>query len=198
MRSLNDWEEDNISNLLALLAGKEVVPQGNDDIVWPLNSKGSFSFKSFCSTQVEAKDCWDVTTRSIWKFRALTKVCFFAWAASKGKIPTEDKLERRNFSSPSRCSMCLEEEESVDHLLVHYWWVSSHWDLSLFLMGVSCVQSSNVRDVVVAWRRRMKKSWILGVWNMVPLVIWWAAWKEINRRIFEDKALSFKIISSTF
>jgi len=59
-------------------------------------------------------------------------------------------------------------------------------------MGVSWVQPSNVRDVVVAWRRRVKKSWILGVWSMVPLAIWWATWKERNRRIFEDKALSFQ------
>jgi len=57
----------------------------------------------------------------------------------------------------------------VDHLLVHCRWVSSLWDLSLSLMGVNWVQPSNVRDVAVAWRRRMKKSWILGVWNMVPL-----------------------------
>ena len=51
VRSLNDWEEDSICSLLALLAGKEVLPQGNDVIVWPLNSKGSFSIKSFCSSK---------------------------------------------------------------------------------------------------------------------------------------------------
>jgi len=55
--------------------------------------------------------------------------------------------------------------------------------LSLF-NGVSWVQPSNVRDVVVAWRRRMKESWILGVWNMVSLAIWWPTWKEGNQRIF--------------
>jgi len=65
----------------------------------------------------------------------------------------------------------------VDYLLVH-WWVSLIWDLALSLMGASWVQSSNVWDVVVAWGRRMKKSWVLGVWNMVPLAIWWATWKE--------------------
>jgi len=114
--------------LLALLAGKEVLPQGNDVIVWPLNSKGSFSVKSFCSTQVEATICWDVAAKSIWNSRVPTKACFFAWAAAKGKIPTEDKLKRRNFSGPSRCLLCLEDEETVDNLLVHCWLVSSLWD----------------------------------------------------------------------
>jgi len=81
---------------------------------------------------------------------------FFAWAATLGKIPTDDMLKRRNFRGPSRCSMCLEEKETVDYLLVHCQWISSLWDLSLSLMGISWVQPSHVRHVVVAWRRRVK------------------------------------------
>jgi len=38
VRSLNDWEEVNICSLLALLVGKEVLPEGKDEIVWWLNS----------------------------------------------------------------------------------------------------------------------------------------------------------------
>jgi len=38
VRSLNDWEEDSICSLLALLAGKEALPQGNEVVVWSLNS----------------------------------------------------------------------------------------------------------------------------------------------------------------
>ena len=94
--------------------------------------------------------------------------------------------------------MCLEEEETVDHLLVHCRWVSALWDLALSLMRISWVQPSNVRHVVVAWRRRMKKSWVLGVWNMVPLAIWWATWKERNRHIFDDKVLSFQYFKLYF
>ena len=58
----------------------------------------------------------------------LLKLVFFAWAASNGKIATKDKLKSRNFSGPSRCSLCLEEEEFVDHLLVYCRWVSSLWN----------------------------------------------------------------------
>ena len=38
VRSLNDWEEGSICNLLAVFAGKEVLSQGEDEIVWSLNS----------------------------------------------------------------------------------------------------------------------------------------------------------------
>ena len=59
MRSLNDWKGNSICTLLALLIGKEVLPCGNDEIVWLLNSKGSFTVKSFCSTQYAAFDGWN-------------------------------------------------------------------------------------------------------------------------------------------
>jgi len=77
-----------------------------------------FPLKSFCSTHVEAMSCWDVMAKSIWDSRVPTQACFFAWAASKAKIPTEDKLE---------------EKEIVGHLLVHCRWVASLWYSSLFL-----------------------------------------------------------------
>jgi len=114
--------------------GKEVLPRGNNDIVWPLNS-GFFYGQEFSFHTGEGMDYWDIVAKSIWKSRAPRKVCFFAWVASKGKIPTDDKLKRRNLSGPSRCFMCLEEEEYVDHLLVHCRWASSLWDLSLFNGG---------------------------------------------------------------
>jgi len=39
------------------------------------------------------------------KFKAPTKACLFAWAATKGKIAMEDMLERSSPSNSSRCSM---------------------------------------------------------------------------------------------
>ena len=56
--------------------------------------------------------------------------------------------------------MCFHEEESIDHLFVHCQWVSSLWALALSLMDVSWLQSSNVKDVLVAWRKRLKKCWV--------------------------------------
>jgi len=55
---------------------------------------------------------------------------------------------------------------------------------------VSWVQPGKVKEVLVAWRRRMKKSLAFGVWKLIPLAIWWSVWKERNRRIFEGKDLS--------
>jgi len=88
--------------------------------------------------------------------------------------------------------MCSHEEESVDHLFVHCKWVSSLWALAFSLIDISWVQSSNVKDVLAAWRRRLKKCWVHGIWKLIPIAIWWCTWKERNHRIFDDKALSLQ------
>ena len=49
----------------------------------------------------------------------LTKVGFFAWEASWGKVLTLDQLKHRGRVLVNRCFLCQEEEEIVEHLLVH-------------------------------------------------------------------------------
>jgi len=88
--------------------------------------------------------------------------------------------------------MCLEDEESVDHLFVHCHWVSSLWFLVLSLMGVCWAQPSNVKDVLVALRRRLKKSWVHEIWKLVRLVMWWCTSKETTQRIFEGRVSSIQ------
>jgi len=57
-------------------------------------------------------------------------------------------------------------------------------------MGVSWVHPWKVKDVLVPWRRRIKKCLAFGIWKLIPLAIWWSTWKERNRKIFEGKDLS--------
>jgi len=91
------------------------------------------------------------------------KACFLAWAAFKGKVHTEVMLKERNFNLASRYAMCLEEEDLINHVFVHCHWVPLLWFLALSLIEVSWAQPSNVKDVLVAWKRRLKKHWVHGI-----------------------------------
>jgi len=51
-------------------------------------------------------------------------------------------------------------------------------------MGVLWIQPFFAKDLTVAWRRRMTKSWVCGVWKMIPSAIWLCIGKKKNRRIF--------------
>ena len=83
--------------LLALLANMKVSYEGDDEILWLHDSSGQFNVKSYCRKMYKGLSTVDFLAKVIWKPKAPTKACFIAWAATKGKVPTEDMLKRRNF-----------------------------------------------------------------------------------------------------
>jgi len=82
-------------NLLSLLAylDVDVHPEGEDKILWSLDSRGIFSANSLHEKMLESNRP-NFPTKAVLKSRAPTKVCFLAWAVYKGKIPTEAMLKK--------------------------------------------------------------------------------------------------------
>jgi len=70
---LNYWEQDSICSLWALLANRVVLLYDNDEIVWPHDSKGSFTSKDVFITHFEALNGLDFLIKSIEKSKAPTK-----------------------------------------------------------------------------------------------------------------------------
>ena len=73
---------------LALVANTEVVLEGEDEIYWPHNSSGQFTIKSY------RKKTYKGSTQLDFLAKAPTKVCFLAWAATKGNVPMQDMFRR--------------------------------------------------------------------------------------------------------
>jgi len=61
----------------------------------------------------------------------------------------------------------------VDHPLIYCRGVLLLWHSSLSLMGISRIQPFFVKDVVMAGRRGMRKSWVCGVGKVIALAIRW-------------------------
>ena len=112
-RSPNDQEEDSMCTSLALLPNREVLLT----VVMRL-----FSRLGLLLSIVFVSNIWslqlDCAAKSMWKFEDFSK----GYAQKKPYL-----------SGPSRSSMCQEEEQSMDHFLVHCQWVSSVWNFSLSL-----------------------------------------------------------------
>ena len=68
------------------------LPEGDDEIIWSLNSSGIFSVKSLCE-RMPGSNHPIFPVKAIWKSKAPTKACFLVWAASKGKVPIESMLK---------------------------------------------------------------------------------------------------------
>ena len=51
--------------------------------------------------------------------RVPTKVAFFTWKATWGKVLTLDRFQIRGVQLPNCCFLCGCEEENVNHILLH-------------------------------------------------------------------------------
>jgi len=78
-RSSNDWEEESILNLLSLLADLDGVvhAEGEDKIIWYLESKGTFFVKSLCKRMLGSNGPY-FPAKAILKSKAPPKACFLA------------------------------------------------------------------------------------------------------------------------
>ena len=79
---------------------------------------GSFSVKLFYLLLAPARDLL-FPSRLVWNPWVPTKVGFFAWEASWGKVLTLEQLKKRGRALANRCFLCGEREETIDHLLLH-------------------------------------------------------------------------------
>jgi len=73
VRRPNDSKEESACNLLATLAAMEVKAQVNDELVWPLDSKGIFSIKSFCRAIYDGPAHSNFPSTAIWRSKAPPK-----------------------------------------------------------------------------------------------------------------------------
>ena len=88
---------------------------------------------------------------SIWRSSAPSKMAFFTWEASWGKVLTLDQLQRRGHFLANRCFLCLSEVETVDHLLLHCAKTRVLWNLLFSLFGVSWILSCSVKETLLGW-----------------------------------------------
>ena len=84
----------------------------------------------------------------IWMEKVPTKIMFFAWEATWGKILTLDRLQKRGWQLPNRCFLCACEAESVNQILIHCTVARVLWDLVLGLVGVKWVFPNTVKEVL--------------------------------------------------
>ena len=169
IRDFNDWEFDMVGNLLHELRGHSITPE-EDSVFWKVGGNGQFRVKEVYSlldrplTVVFLKN-------KIWVERVPTKIVFFAWEATWGKIMTLDRFQKRGWQLPNRCFLCACEEENVNHILIHCTVARVLWDLVLGLFGVQWAFPETVKEVLFSWRGSFVGKKRKKLWNSIPLFI---------------------------
>ncbi|RVW70583.1 putative ribonuclease H protein [Vitis vinifera] len=100
-RDFNDWEVDLVGNLLYMLRDYKISSE-EDSVLWKGGGSGTFRVKEAYNLLVASNDIV-FPNKGIWVDKVPTKVVFFAWEATWGKVLTLDRLQRRGWQFPNRC-----------------------------------------------------------------------------------------------
>ena len=161
---------------------------------------GAFGVKGAYNMLIGSTVC-TFPNRCIWMDKVSTKVSFFAWEATWGKILTLDRLQRRGWQLPNRCFLCGCEEENDNHILLHCIVVKTLWEIVLAIFGVKWVFPKSVKEVLFSWRGSFVGKKRKKIWNSIPLCIFWTVWKEMNRLAFREGgggALAIQKLKNSF
>ncbi|XP_059070381.1 uncharacterized protein LOC131860044 [Cryptomeria japonica] len=112
------WNRGNSLKLAKILKGRKVhILNEEDTLIW--NAEKSSDYKVNLGYELQRRRQKDSNWPVIlcWDKRVLPKAGAFLWIALHGRILTSDRLKAIGISGPSRCYLCKEEEEIVDHLL---------------------------------------------------------------------------------
>ena len=134
LRDFNDWELGMVGNQLVELREYRVTLE-EDSVYWKEGEDGLFKVKKVYSVLANTEGA-DFPHSNVWVDKVPTKIGFFAWEATWGKVLTLDRLQRRGWQFPNRCFLCGCEEETINHILIHCTLVKGLWDIILVLCGV--------------------------------------------------------------
>jgi hypothetical protein len=124
--------------------------------------------------------------KNIWKVKVPSRVAFFMWPATLGKIITLDNLRKMNIIVMEWCYVCKNCGESIDHLFTHCMIATKLWSIILQLFVVVWVMPRSVIDMLESWRGQKGNRVLMTLWRLVSLCLMWCLWKKQNARSFED------------
>ena len=113
-------------HLWDILFDFQLHPDSEDKHIWRFSADGQYSAKLayegffLGSTRFGP---WE----KVWNTWAPPKCRFFMWLVAHKRCWTSDRLARRGLPHPTRCLMCDQATETIDHLLVHCIFAREYW-----------------------------------------------------------------------
>lgn len=116
------------------------------------------------------------------------KIKTFLWLLMRNKTLTWDNLRKKGFSGPSRCPMCLVEEETINHLFNTCEWVNHLWNWMEGILRNSNRDRESIHSTILNWKNNFSNHQrVNSIWKSMPGFLLWMIWKERNRIIFQDE-----------
>ena len=123
-----------MESFLSSIHKKKIRLGIEDKLLMKGSNHGNFSVRALYGG-LDFLPEFDFPFRSVWNHVIPSKISFFAWEASWGKVITLDQVKWRRRALVNRCCLCEEDEETIDHLLIHCKMAKMLCDLFLSTVG---------------------------------------------------------------
>ena len=171
----------------------QLQPEVEDRHIWRLSSNGQYSAKSAYDGFFLGSTLFGPWER-IWKSWAPPKCRFFMWLVAHNKCWTADRLARRGLPHPEYCPLCDQEEETIDHLLVHCVFAREFWFILLRQVGLQILSPQPTELSFHAWWEKASSSTADGLirqgLNSLIILGAWTIWNHRNGCVFDGAAPS--------
>lgn len=162
-------------------------------MVWSRTSSRTYSDSFVVFLLAQSQDptpCW----AKAW-FPGLTpKINIFLWILLQNNILTIDNLRKRDFYLPNRCYLCLNNEESVNHMFIHCPFVLPIWGMFFQMWGLNWVFPQDIQDYFKSWNYPTNNPTIRNLWKFSFAHILWGIWKERNKKLFKNDINTSKVV----
>jgi hypothetical protein len=116
----------------------------------------------------------------------------FVWTVAQKGVLSGENLGKRGWEGPSICLLCLQEEESTNHLLLVCPFSSEVWQLALGLGASTPNLPQEIHLLLSNWQalcpfKTANQGHLLALWRTIPKFILWKLWLERNNRLFREE-----------
>lgn len=104
---------------------------------------------------------------------SIPKINIFFWILVKNTLLTTENLRKHGIHGPSRCILCIEQEETSHHIFLECPFTTRVWKLPLGSIGRNFSLPVNIINLISNWKRCYpgridRKKALLIFWNIVP------------------------------
>lgn len=162
-----------------------------DKTLWRWTADGVYTAKS-AYEMLHRGSIQFVGYKLVWGSWAPMKVKIFLWLALRRRHWTADRRQRHGLPSHTRCFLCDQADESIDHIIASCTFSREVWFIALSALNLTLPAAA---AKTISWWRRLRSmvtgSKRKGMDSLFTLISW-QLWKERNARCFRNGSSSIQ------
>jgi hypothetical protein len=157
-----------------------------DLIRWKGSATGDYSSKSTYEMLYKGNTSWSMSS-PVWNSFAPAKCKIFTWLELNYRIWTSDRRARHGLQEhPDPCNTCLQEEDTVDHILTQCPYTRQVWFDVLRSAGLNIHEPGLDANLERWWTEATKRVRKLDRkrFDSMVIITAWTLWKQRDARVF--------------